>query len=90
MSQTHTIIGSIIAPTTKKGISGLKIETWEQDVKHSDFLCQVITPEDGTFQFTFDESQRKDNYKDQNPIVFFREFDEEKCDEIMFNDRELT
>jgi 5-hydroxyisourate hydrolase-like protein (transthyretin family) len=75
MPQTHSIKGSILAANSKTGIPGLKIEAWEQDVKQPDLLGQVVTNEHGQFRFTFHESQWKDNYKDQNPIVYFRVYD---------------
>lgn len=75
MAQIHSINGIILIPKTKKGISKLTIEAWEQDVKVSDLIGKVITDINGRFTITFDESHWKDNTQDKYPIVFFRVFD---------------
>ncbi len=72
MSQTLNIHGTILFTQTKNPISGLFIEAWEQDVKYPDLLGRLTIKKDGKFKFSFDAGQRKDNYKDQNLIVFFK------------------
>jgi len=40
---TNTIKGLILDATTKKGITNLTLEAWEQDVKVPDLIGKVIT-----------------------------------------------
>ena len=73
-----TIAGVIINSKTKKGISGLLLEAWEQDSKHHDLVGQTITDENGRFKVVFDESYWRDHPRDTNPVVFFRVLDQER------------
>ena len=75
MPKKQTIKGLILDANTKKGISNLTIEAWEQDVKVHDLVGKEVTDASGRFAFSFDESHWKDNAKDQHPIVFFRVYD---------------
>ncbi|MEJ2670919.1 MAG: hypothetical protein P8168_01715 [Deltaproteobacteria bacterium] len=81
------ISGQVIEVKTKKGISGLRVETWDQDGKIHDPLGGADTDTQGNFTIPFDEAKFRELFPETPPDVFFRVFQGETL--LMSTENEL-
>lgn len=77
MSTFH-IFGLISDRSYGLGISNLRVEIWDKDVKHDDLCGTAVTDAKGNYEVEFDESAFKDSYKDTLPDIYVRVFQQDK------------
>ena len=65
------ISGRITRRDTHAGIHGLRVEAWDEDRRHDDYLGVDLTNRDGSFLIRFSESKFK-TFVGGSPEVFLR------------------
>ena len=68
-----TITGHIIDSQTDRGISGLRIETWDKDLFFDDLVGSAETDAEGFFEIRFNEEHFKELIA-RRPDLYFRLF----------------
>lgn len=66
------IIGKVIDSNTQAGISSLKVEAWDKDVKYDDFVGVGFTGRDGSFDIKFDQTYFREFARDDFPDLYFK------------------
>ena len=67
----YVITGRITRRDTHAGIHGLRVEAWDEDRSHDDYLGVDLTNRDGSFSIRFSESNFK-TFLEGAPEVFLR------------------
>ncbi len=74
----YQIDGIVIDGNTETGVSGLKVEAWDKDVKYDDLVGVAFTARDGSFTIKFDNTYFREYAKDDQPDLYFKVFRGEK------------
>lgn len=87
---TFRISGRVIDQKTRQGLAARRVEAWDKDLIHDDWVGSAVTDEQGVFQIAFDESDFKELFLDQRPDLFFKVFHEDKLiknteDSVLWN-----
>jgi hypothetical protein len=76
--QKYQINGTVIDGNTQTGVSGLKVEAWDKDMKYDDLVGVAYTGRDGSFIIKFDNTYFREYAKDDQPDLYFKVFRGEK------------
>lgn len=68
------ITGRVIDRTTRQGVSGLRVEGWDNDLICNDLVGSAVTDEQGAFVSEFTSSYFKELFFDREPDLFFKVF----------------
>ncbi|MGK7874946.1 MAG: cyanobactin biosynthesis PatC/TenC/TruC family protein [Xenococcaceae cyanobacterium] len=71
------IFGRVVDRNSGVGISDLRVEVWDKDVKHDDLCGTAVTDNQGAYQVEFDESAFRDSRNDILPDIYLKVFAEE-------------
>ncbi len=74
-NKKYQIKGLVVNQQTKAKLTGVNVELWDKDIKHSDLLGTATTSTQGRFTIKFNESHFEDHPKDHLPDVFVRIYD---------------
>ena len=74
----YQINGTVVDGNTQAGVSGLKVEAWDKDVKYDDLVGVAYTARDGSFIIKFDNTYFREYAKDDHPDLYFKVFRGEK------------
>ncbi len=70
----YRILGKVIERSTRQGVPGLRVETWDKDFVFSDLVGSAITRKDGSFELSFSSLHFREVIFDSQPDLFFRVF----------------
>ena len=73
-NQTFHITGRIIDRETGRGVPALRVEAWDKDLIHDDFVGRDVTDTQGHFHMAFEASHFQEMFHDRRPDLFFRVF----------------
>jgi hypothetical protein len=68
------INGKVIARTTRRGVPGVRVESWDRDPFFTDKVGDALTNARGNFRIEFDPSYFRERFFDRRPDVFFKVF----------------
>lgn len=70
-SGKHHISGRVVDRASGDGVSGLRVQAWDQDVMGDDRMGEATTGDDGAFEISFTEETYRGIFE-RRPDVFFR------------------
>lgn len=70
-NKTFRITGRVIDSMTHQGVTGLRVEAWDQDRICDDLVGSAVTHEQGAFQIDFTSSYFAELFLDRQPDLFF-------------------
>lgn len=73
-NKTFRILGRVFYQSTRQGVSGLRVEAWDNDLIFDDLVGSATTDAEGRFQVDFTDSYFKELFLDQLPDLFFKVF----------------
>ncbi|MCB9267666.1 MAG: hypothetical protein H6558_21795 [Lewinellaceae bacterium] len=68
------INGRVIEAQTREGLSNLKVEAWDKDVRYNDLIGVATTNADGGFQISFDSTYFSESEQEVAPDIFFKAY----------------
>lgn len=69
-----TVLGTVVDTTTGSGAAGLRVEVWDKDFIHDDYLGDAVTDQDGRFTIIFDDYYFWELFTDHWPDLYFKVF----------------
>ncbi|PQJ26818.1 hypothetical protein BSZ35_17950 [Salinibacter sp. 10B] len=71
----YRISGTVVNEKSREGLAGLRVQAWDRDVVHDDFLAAATTGRAGSFSLQFAPVRFKETHFEEGPNVFFRILD---------------
>ncbi len=72
---TFTLTGHVIGTESHHGLAHLRVELWDSFYHVTSVIASVTTTSDGSFSFSFTDTQVHDIFGSYIPLVFFKVYD---------------
>src|SRR5688572_22316307 len=94
-NNTIKIAGRVIDRKTRSGIAGLRVESWDKELKLKDVVGSAVTDAEGAFQIELDASDVKKLFVGRKPDLFFKVFADGRLvrsteDSVVWNAEQAT
>jgi hypothetical protein len=68
------IKGRVIEGKTKQGLSSLRVEAWDKELRVKEVVASAVTDPQGSFQMEFEEAPFRKLFLNRKPLLFFKVF----------------